>query len=97
MKYIVQMEVDPTTGAEIEKNPQQLQEFMAKWQAQNPIAMYFSLVKRRVTIVLEAENEDSFFEALHATWVLGNSYPEVWPVVTGDEFGTIMQRLGMVQ
>ena len=95
MKYIVQMEVDPEAGAELEAHPEKLQEFMGLWQAKNPIGMYFSLHKRRVTIILEADSEDDFFEALHATWVLSKSYPEVWPVMPAEEFPAMMQRLGM--
>jgi hypothetical protein len=57
--------------------------------------MYFSLARRRFTVVVDVPNEDSFFEALHATWVATNSYPEVWPVVGADEFPGVMQRLGI--
>ena len=68
---------------------------MGKWQAHNPIGMYFSIFRRRVTVILEANNEDAFFEALHATWLITRNYPEVWPVVGADEFPAIMQRLGV--
>ena len=95
MKYIVQDELDPDTGTDLEGAPQQIQEFIGKWQAHNPIGMYFSMTRRAVTIILEAPDEDSFFEALHATWVITASYPEVWPVAGVDEFPAIMQRLGM--
>ena len=95
MKYIIQMELDPETGLEAEANPAEIQEFMGKWQALNPIGMYFSMTRRAVTVILEAPNEDSFFEALHATWVFTKSYPDVWPVADASEFPALMQRLGM--
>ena len=95
MKYIVQIEVDPDTGTDVEEDPQQIQEIMGKWQAHNPIGMYFGLTRRCITIVLEADNEDSFFEALHATWVVTASYPEVWPVAGADEFPALLQRAGV--
>jgi hypothetical protein len=96
MKYIVEIEIDPDLGADLEQTPQDIQAWLGKWQAQNPIAIYFHQDRRAVKIILEAPNEDSFFEALHATWVLTRSYPIVSPVVTADEFPAIMQRLGMV-
>ena len=95
MKYIVQIEVDPDTGTDVEGDPQQIQEMMGKWQAHNPIGMYFSLTRRAITIILEADNEDAFFEALHATWVMSASYPEVWPVADMDEFPALLQRAGV--
>jgi len=96
MRYIIQIDLDPETGTDLEAHPERIQEFMGKWQAHNPVGMYFSLTKRRVTIVLDAPNEDSFFEALHASWVVTKSYPEVWPVVNAEDFSAIMQRVGMV-
>ena len=95
MRYIVQIEVDPEIGTDLEENPQQIQELIGKWQAHNPSGMYFGLTRRVLTIILEADNEDAFFEALHASWVATASYPEVWPVADVDEFPAIMQRLGM--
>ncbi len=96
MRYIVQIDVDPETGADLEAHPERIQEIIGKWQAHNPVGMYFSLTRRRITVVLDAPNEDSFFEALHASWVTAKSYPEVWPVVNAEEFPAIMQRVGMV-
>ena len=69
---------------------------MGQRQAHNPTGMYFSLTRRCVTIVLDAPNEDSFFEALHASWVVTKSHPEVWPVVNAEDFPAIMKRVGMV-
>ena len=87
--------MDPTTGTEVESNPEQIQDIMWKWQAHNPIGMYFSLTRRAMTIILDAPSEDTFFEALHATWVTTNSYPDVWPVAGAEEFPTILQRVGV--
>ncbi len=95
MKYIIQVEVDPEAGTEAEEQPQQIQEVMGKWQALNPIGMYFSLTRRAVTIIVDVPNEDAFFEALHSTWVLSNSYPEVWPVVDAQEFPDMLRRAGV--
>ena len=95
MKYIIQADVGGEIGAELEAHPDKLHEVVGKWQALNPIGMYFSLARRRFTVVVDVPNEDSFFEALHATWVATNSYPEVWPVVGADEFPGVMQRLGI--
>ena len=95
MKYIIQVEVDPDIGTQLEGSPEKIQEMIEKWQALSPIGMYFSLTRRAMTVVLEADNEDVFFEALHATWVLAGSYPEVWPVAGVDEFPAIMSRLGL--
>ena len=95
MKYVIQVEVDPETGTDVEANPAVIQEMVGKWQAHNPIGMYFSLTRRAMTIVLDVPNEDTFFEALHATWVATNSYPDVWPVVDAEEFPAVLQRLGV--
>jgi hypothetical protein len=96
MKYIVQVELDPDIGAEFEENPEDIQAWMGEWQKLNPIGMYFSMTRRGVTIIVDAPNEDGMFEALHATWLVTRSYPEVWPVADASEFGALMQRLGMV-
>ena len=96
MKYIIRAEIDPVTGLEVESQPQKIQEFIGKWQTLNPIAMYFSLTARELTIIVEAPNEDAFFTQLHATWVFTKSYPTVRPVATVEEFPQLMQRLGMV-
>jgi hypothetical protein len=93
VKYIVQVEIDPETGAEIEKRPQEIQAVVGKWQALKPIGMHFSLTRRSITIVLDVPNEDAMFEALHATWVLTNDYPDVSPVVDVDEFPAVLQRV----
>ena len=94
MKYIVIADVSPEVGTKLEADPASMQEFLGKWQALNPIGMYASLDKRRITVILEAENEDAFFEALHATWVVTESYPEVYPVADMEEFGGLLQRIG---
>ena len=95
MKYIIQADVDAHTGAELEAHPENIQAIMGKWEAVNPIGMYFSIARRRVTIIVEAPNEDAFFEALHATWVGTKTYPEVWPVVGAEEFPRLLQRAGV--
>ena len=97
MKYIVQVEIDPDTGTDMEADPEQLREWVGKWQALNPIGMYFSLTRRAVTIVVDLPNEDAMFEALHATWLLGSTYPDVWPVADASEFPEIMRRIGIAE
>ena len=57
--------------------------------------MYFHLNRRAVAIVVDVPNEDAMFEALYDTWLLVRTYPTISPVVTGDEFGAIMQRIGL--
>ena len=96
MKYLIQIEVDPETGTELEGNPQQIQEMMGAWEALNPIGMYFAMTRRAVTVILEAANEDAFFEALHKTWVVSGNYPEVWPVASGEEFPSMLKRTGVI-
>jgi hypothetical protein len=95
MKYIVQVEIDPDTGTGLEADPEKLQAVLAKWQALSPIGMYFSLTRRAATIIVDVTNEDAMFEALHATWVASESYPEVWPVVGAEEFPQLLQRAGI--
>ena len=96
MKYIIQAEIDAETGVEVEANPEKIQELIGKWQALNPIGMYFSTTRRAITIIVDVPNEDAFFEALHATWVLTKDYPDVTPVATVDEFPALMKRAGLV-
>ena len=93
MKYIVQVEVDPETGVEMEAQPEKMQEWGGKWQARRPIGMYFGITRRAATIILDVPNEDAMIEVLRSTWVLTKSYPDVWPVVDASEFPTIMQRM----
>ena len=93
MKYIVQVEVDPETGVEIEAHPEKMQEWVGKWQALNPIGFYFGITRRVNTIILDVPNEDAMIEVLRSTWVLTKSYPDVWPVGDASEFPTIMQRM----
>jgi hypothetical protein len=95
MKYIIQVEIDPETGAQVEANMDKMQEWVGKWQKLNPIEMYFAITRRAITIILDVPNEDALLEVLQATWVLTNSYPEVWPVVRADEFPALVQRMGL--
>ncbi|MFN8548743.1 MAG: DUF3303 family protein [Candidatus Eisenbacteria bacterium] len=97
MKYMVQVEIDPQAGVTIEDNPQLIQEMIGKWQAHKPIGMYFSLTRRSVTVILEASNEDAFLEALHATWRVVKSYPNVHPVADVNEFPQILKRVGVAK
>ncbi len=93
MKYIVQVEIDPETGIEVEANPEKIQEWLGKWQVLNPIGIYFAVTRRAVTIILDVPNEDALLEVLRDTWVMTNSYPEVWPVADASEFPAMMQRI----
>ena len=95
MKYIVQIEVDPEVGNEVEGHPEDIQKVVGAWQAHNPLGMYFYLNRRAITVILEAPDEDTFFDALHATWVVTESYPEVSPVVDDSEFPALLQRVGV--
>jgi len=95
MKYIVQAEIDPVIGNELEDEPQIIQGLIAKWQAHKPIGFYFSLTRRNITVILEADSEDAFFEALHATWRATLSYPDVYPVADVAEFPQVLERAGM--
>ena len=54
-----------------------------------------SLMRRSVTVIVDVNNEDDFFEALHKTWVMSKSYPDVSPVVGADEFPAMLQRAGV--
>ena len=96
LKYLIQANVDPETGIEVEQHPDQIQELMGKWQALNPIGMYFSLDRRMITIILDVPNEDAFFEALHATWVIMKDYPDISPVADFSEFPDLLRRAGVV-
>ena len=97
MIYIIQAELDPEAGVELEANPDMMQELIGKWQALNPIGHYFSLTRRAMTVILEAPNEDAFFEALHFTWVATNDYPEVTPVAGVDKFPDLLKRAGITE
>lgn len=96
MKYVVQMELDPFTGVEVEANPQNLQAMLGKWQALEPLGMYFSLDRRAITAIVDVPNEDALFEALHAAWVVNKSYPRISPVVSVEEFPQLLQRAGVM-
>ena len=93
MKYIVHTEIDPDTGIEVEAEPAKIQELIGKWQALNPIGMYFHMTRRAITIIVDVPNEDALLEPLHATWVLARTYPEVSPVADASEFPTMMKRV----
>ena len=96
MKYIVQVEFGGDNDVEQQPGgPAKLQEWIGKWQALNPIGMYFSITRRAVTIIVDLPNEDGMFEALYSTWQLTKSYPAVTPAVGAEEFGAIMGRLGL--
>jgi hypothetical protein len=97
MKYIVQIEIDPDAGLEIESQPEMIQEIIDKFQALKPSGMYFSLTRRCVTVIVDVANEDAMFEALHATWRNTKSYPDVWPVADLDGFPEILKRAGIGQ
>jgi hypothetical protein len=95
MKYIVQTEINPSAGSELEDNTQVLQSLIEKWQTHKPIGLYFSLTRRTITVILEADSEDAFFEVLHATWRATRSYPDVYPVADVGEFPRLLRRVGL--
>jgi len=95
MKYVVQIEIDPEVGVDVEAEPAQIQEILGKWKALNPIGIYFGVTRRCITIIVDVPNEDAMFEALHASWVFFSSYPEVWPVADLDEFPSLLHRAGI--
>jgi len=95
VKYIVQAELDPMTGVEVEAQPDKIQEMIGMWQKLNPIGFYFSLTRRAVTVIVDVPNEDAMFEALHNMWVLTKDYPDVTPVAGVDEFPQILHRIGI--
>jgi hypothetical protein len=96
VKYIVNVEIDPETGIEVEAAPDKLQELLGMWQALKPIGMYFDLARRTVTIILDVPNEDAMFEVIHRTWVLTKSYPDIWPVGDATEAPAFMKRVGIL-
>ncbi len=93
MKYMIHGEVPPERGEHLEQHPEAMQELMGAWQAQNPLAMHFSLTRRGFFFLIEADNEDAFFEPLHKSWVLLGTYPTVDPVADFEEFGQMLQRI----
>jgi hypothetical protein len=93
VKYIVQIEIDPDIGSELEEDPELMQSFLGTWQALKPIGMYFSMTRRAATIIVDVPNEDGMFEAIHQTWEITRSYPEIWPVAEMAEFGSLLQRI----
>lgn len=96
MKYVVQVEIDPENGLDVEAQPDKIQEIIEKWQALHPIGFYFGLTRRSMTIIVDVPNEDALFEPLHATWVLAKDYPDVLPVADVDDFPQLLQRAGLV-
>jgi hypothetical protein len=93
MKYLVHVEIDPESGLEVEAQPKKLEEWIGKWQALSLIGMYFCLTRRAVTIILDVPDEDAMFEAIHSTWILAKSYPDIWPIADASEFPALMQRI----
>jgi len=74
---------------------ERLQSILGAYQALNPIGIYASITRRAVTIIVDAPNADALFEALHATWVGAQNYPDVWPVVEMSKFPALLQRAGI--
>jgi len=95
MKYVVLADIDAEVGVDVEAQPEKIQELINKWQAHNLLGFYFSITSRNLTIIIEAENENEFFDALHATWLLTLDYPEVYPVVDVDGFPDLLRRAGV--
>jgi hypothetical protein len=93
MIYIVQSEVSPEQGTAMESNRQAIQDLIGKWQALNPIGMYFAITRRAMANIVDAPNEDALLEVLHNTWVVTNSYLSVTPVATSERFGEMAQRV----
>lgn len=95
MKYVILADLDPETGIELEAQPEKIQELIDKWRAHNLLGFYFAITSRRLTIIIEADNEDEFFDALHTTWDLTLDYPEVYPVVDVGDFPDLLRRAGV--
>ena len=74
MKYVVQMELPPEFAPEVEQTPQQMEEWIGKWQALNPIGMYFHLTRRAVTALPVSSLLRSIAATVH-------DYYEVKPIL----------------
>lgn len=97
MKYIIQAEVDPIAGMEMEAQPERMQKAIGELQALNPIGMYFYTTRRGFAAVVDVPNEDALLEALHEAWTVTKSYPEVIPVIDAEEFPSLLKRVGLAQ
>ena len=95
MEYIIQAEIDPETGLDVEAQPEKLQEMIGQWQALNPIGMYFALTRRAITVIVVVPNGDALFEALRGLGGLAKDYPEVLPVASVEDFPALLQRAGI--
>ena len=96
MKYLVQVEIPADNALEQQEGgPARIGEWIGKWQALNLIDMWFHLNRRAVAIVVDVPNEDAMFEALYDTWLIAKTYPTISPVVAGNEFETLLQRIGV--
>ena len=95
MKYVVSVNIPANVAPEEDNSPQQIQEWIGKWQALKPIGFYFGLTHRHITVIVDVPNEDAMFEALHATWAIGKTYPTVTPVADVSEFPKLLQRICM--
>ena len=94
MKYVVSADIPASVQPENESSPQEIEAWIGKWQALNPIGFYFGLTHRHITVIVDVPNEDAMFEALYATWELGKTYPTVTPVADVSEFPSLMRRIG---
>ena len=53
------------------------------------------LITQSITVILEADSEDAFFESLHATWRATNSYLDVNAVADVSDFPKMLKRVGI--
>lgn len=97
MRYMVLAQADPVVGTRLEQDPQGLIVFLeGVRQRFSPEVTYHTLGAKLVLWVVNVEEPAQL--AAMASLVAGvfQVYPDVYPVVTGQEFPEVLRRVGEV-
>jgi hypothetical protein len=96
MKYMIQGDIDPVAGIELEAHPERVHAAVGQLQALDPIGLFFHATRRGFTAIVDVPSEEALLEPLHGIWAAISSYPTVTPVVDADDFARLLQRVGVL-
>ena len=93
MKYMVNFEISPEAGKQIEAQPggpgPTVKRLMDRFK---PEATYFAMSRRACWWVIDLDSAADVAELMIAVTDIAGSYPEITPVASGADFGGVIEK-----
>jgi len=92
MKYLIQMSVPPEIGNELERKPGGPGPIVGRiLERFKPECVYMTTGERCIIMVADLDEADAC-ELMIVSSNLGNAYPKLTPVISGENFAEVVSR-----